>query len=63
MRYHKWKGIERNEEYHKIDVCQKCGITRAWLGGVWQCWEYWLPEWRPGGRETLIRPDCKNQTN
>jgi len=51
---HKWITEPSNGLYHKSQNCDRCGVRRQWLGGVWQQWEYWLG----AGVVTFSRPNC-----
>jgi hypothetical protein len=67
MANHRWKEEGELNKITKLHVCTKCGIYKEWIGGDYQCWEYWWIESCPatnGGvfssvKKTYKRPECK----
>jgi hypothetical protein len=68
MEKHKWKRLNPSIKY---ETCEHCGLTRDWLYGDMQCWEYTPVDY--GKRKfnkdgtvgmidrTFKKPDCDSQ--
>ena len=65
---HKWVQEKEYAPGTKPQRCVKCGISKVWCMGDYQCWEYsWHNtfETQSGGRgislkKSFVRPDCTN---
>lgn len=65
MKNHKWVKLTEYEYGTKPHQCEKCGISKKWVGGDYQCWEYIFPPvgdpYLTGIKKTYSRPDCETK--